>query len=215
MTLFGKVIKTQLEENYTEVNTHDDRKKFNQAISGNVVNKHKLERIKNKAVRYEKTGHNMTEKQINVSKIRMQQLVQNFFVDDFDIQAAGKKEFVSCKQVKNQKRYLLGCELQDILPNIEKYTWNFHEAGHGKGVGATCERTADQEIATEGDITNLNEFATVIREKCPGIIMDAIEECETGQMNTIIIDESSEMVAFKGTLLVHEVTGIIFPTILQ
>lgn len=492
--LFGEVIKTQLEENYTKLKTHEERNKFKQVISGNLVDKYKLWRIKNKAVTYKKTGHNLTNKKINKSKIIIQGLVQKFFEDDSNSrQAAGKKEFVSRKQVKKQKRYLLdtmknlhkkflkttpcvisyslftrlrpfwvvpptlsnretcsctihenmdlqlaalkkanilttvsnhqnmlellccdryserclertcdnccsktltytefdnskpilikqwvskkesitdlktkkerfvmkckretqemsprnaitklendmvkffrhsfnilhqynaikqlkeslsetdvivhmdfsenfctkynqeiqsfhfggsrtqislhtvvvylknsvvshctistnlshnagaiwahlkpvlaslpsnienihflsdgpvtqyrnksmfyvlGCKLQDILPNIIKYTWNFHEAGHGKGapdgVGATCKRIADQVIATGGDITNLNEFATVIRERCPGIKMDVIEECEIEQMNTIINDKSSEMVAFKGTLLVHQVTG--------
>ncbi|KAF5294683.1 hypothetical protein FQA39_LY02815 [Lamprigera yunnana] len=65
----------------------------------------------------------------------------------------------------------------------------------------------DQVIATGGDITNLNEFATVISERCPGIKVDVIEGYEIDQMNTIINDKSSEMVAFKGTLLVHQVTG--------
>lgn len=62
-------------------------------------------------------------------------------------------------------------------------------------------------IATGGDITNLNEFATVIRERCPGIKMDMIEDCEIEPMKTIINDKSSEMVASKGKLLVHQMTG--------
>lgn len=107
--------------------------------------------------------------------------------------------------------YVLCCKLQDMIPNIISYTWNFHEAGHGKGapdgVGATCKRTADQVIATGGDITNLKDFATVIRERCPGIKVDVIESSEIEQFNTFINDKSSEMVAFKGTLLVHQVTG--------
>lgn len=107
--------------------------------------------------------------------------------------------------------YVLGCELQNMYPNIVQYTWNFHEAGHGKGapdgVGATCKRTADQVIATGGDITNLKEFASVICERCPGIKVNVIEGCEIEQMNTWINDKSSQMVTFKGTLLVHQVTG--------
>ncbi|KAF5303119.1 hypothetical protein FQA39_LY10126 [Lamprigera yunnana] len=58
-----------------------------------------------------------------------------------------------------------------------------------------------------GDITNLNEFATVIGERCPGIKVDVIEGYEIEQMNTIINDKSSEMIAFKGIILVHQVTG--------
>lgn len=46
----------------------------------------------------------------------MQGLVQNFFEDDSNSrQAAGKKEFVSRKRVKKQKRYLL-----DTKKNLHK-----------------------------------------------------------------------------------------------
>lgn len=82
--------------------------------------------------------------------------------------------------------YVLAFKLNDMYPNFMRYTWNFHEAGHEKGapdgVGATWKRNADQVIATGGDITNLIEFATVVREKCPGIIVDVIEGCEIQQM---------------------------------
>ncbi|KAF9407697.1 hypothetical protein HW555_012370 [Spodoptera exigua] len=114
--LFGEVIKTQLEENYTKLKTHEERKKFKQVISGNLVDKYKLWRIKNKAVTYKKTGHNLTNKKINKSKTIIQGLVQKFFEDDSNSrQAAGKKEFVSRKQVKKQKRYLL-----DTMKNLHK-----------------------------------------------------------------------------------------------
>lgn len=77
--------------------------------------------------------------------------------------------------------YVLGCKLQDMYPNVIKYTWNYHEAGHGKGapdgVGATCKRTADQLIA-KGDITNLKKFVSVIRQRCPGIRAAVVESSE-------------------------------------
>ncbi|KAF5295077.1 hypothetical protein FQA39_LY13228 [Lamprigera yunnana] len=63
--LFGEVIKIELEENYTKLKTHEESKKFNQGISGNLVDKYKLWRIKNKAVTYKKTGHNVTNKKSN------------------------------------------------------------------------------------------------------------------------------------------------------
>lgn len=89
--------------------------------------------------------------------------------------------------------YVLGCKLQDMYPNIVQYSWNFHKAGHGKrapdGVGAACKRTADQVIASEGDTTNLTEFASVIHERCPGIKVTVIEGCDIEQMNTLIILE--------------------------
>lgn len=95
--------------------------------------------------------------------------------------------------------YVLGCELSQMYPNILRYTWNYHEAGHGKGapdgVGATCKRTADQVIATGGDITDLKEFVAVIRERCHGIRAYVIEGHKIEQMNSIIYKQSSKFVA--------------------
>ncbi|KAF5278586.1 hypothetical protein FQA39_LY00628 [Lamprigera yunnana] len=93
--LFREVIKIQLEENYTKLKTHEERKKFNQEDDSN------------------------------------------------SREAAGKKE----QQIKG------------------------------------------------------------LLQECPGIKVDVIELYEIVQMNTNINDKSSEMVAFKGTLLVHQVTG--------
>ncbi|KAG5869044.1 hypothetical protein JTB14_034659 [Gonioctena quinquepunctata] len=44
--LFGEVIKIQLEENYTKIKSHEDKRKFKQAISGNVVDKYKKKKKK-------------------------------------------------------------------------------------------------------------------------------------------------------------------------
>ncbi|KAG5877761.1 hypothetical protein JTB14_033588 [Gonioctena quinquepunctata] len=161
--LFGEVIKIQLEENYIKIKSHEDKRKFKQ---------------------------------------------ENDF---YSRQAAGKKEFVTLKQIKEQKRYLqdtmenlhekflktipfkMGYSLftrlrpfwvVDMYPNIVQYSWNFHEAGHGKGapdgIGATSKRTADQVIASGGDITNLTEFASVIRERCPDSEDDDIPQSTYG-----------------------------------
>ena len=44
------------------------------------------------------------------------------------------------------------------------FSWNYPEAGHRKrapdGVGATCERIADQVFAQKGDTMNLHELMT-------------------------------------------------------
>lgn len=110
--------------------------------------------------------------------------------------------------------YMLGCELTKRYPNIITFTWNYHEAGHGKGapdgVGATCKRTADQVIARGGDVTDLKDFAAVVRERCPSIQVNVIDECEIDSMNALIETNSHKSVAFKGTLSVHQVTGSAF-----
>lgn len=84
------------------------KKKFKQAVSGNVVDKYKLWRIQNKAVT-KKTGHNLPTKKIIINgKVKVQSLVQKFLEDDSNSrEAAEKKEFVARKQIKKQKSYLL------------------------------------------------------------------------------------------------------------
>lgn len=50
---------------------------------------------------------------------------------------------------------LLATMLGDFYPNLENFTWNVHEAGHGKGatdgVGATWKITADRLVASGTD----------------------------------------------------------------
>ncbi|VEN45539.1 unnamed protein product, partial [Callosobruchus maculatus] len=110
--------------------------------------------------------------------------------------------------------YVLGCKLEKMYPNVSRYSWNYHEAGHGKGapdgVGATCKRTADEVIARGGDIANLEQFAAVVRERCPSIYVSVTDEQEIEKMNAMINEDSSKLVAFKGTLSVHQVTGSVY-----
>ncbi|KAI8420458.1 hypothetical protein MSG28_008946 [Choristoneura fumiferana] len=110
--------------------------------------------------------------------------------------------------------YILGCRIQDFYPLALKYSWNFHEAGHGKGapdgVGATCKRSADQVIAQKGDITNLLDFVGVLREKCPGIKISVIEDADIERVSKMIKENENKQKPFKGTLLVHQVRGNIF-----
>lgn len=113
--LFGEVIKIQLEDNYSKIKNHDEKPMFKQAVSGKVVDKYKLWRIQNKALTYKKTGRNQTKKTTK-AKMKVQELVWEFLEDDANsCQASGKKEFVSYKQMKKQKKYL-----NDTLKNLHE-----------------------------------------------------------------------------------------------
>lgn len=110
--------------------------------------------------------------------------------------------------------YVLACRLKEMLSRIQNFSWNYHEAGHGKGapdgVGATCKRAADQVIAAGGDISNLNEFCKVVRERCPAINTVVIEDQEIDDTDKLLNENASDQVPFRGTLLVHQVTGSAF-----
>lgn len=110
--------------------------------------------------------------------------------------------------------YILASKLPERLPNIQKFSWNYSESGHGKGapdgVGATCKRTADSVVAAGGDVDNLETFMTAIQEKCPGIILGTIDHEAIQTMSAEIEREASQAKTFSGTLRVHQVTGNIF-----
>lgn len=110
--------------------------------------------------------------------------------------------------------FILACRLLEFYSNTITFSWNYHEAGHGKGapdgIGATCKRSADQLIAQNRDITNLDEFVHALREKCPGIKIHVIEQAAIEKVDNMIRESERKLVPFKGTLLVHQVSGSIY-----
>lgn len=93
--LFGEVIKIQLEENYSQIKSHEEKKKFKQAISGKIVDKYKLWRIQNKAltyIKYKKAGHNQIKEKATKAKTKVQSLVQEFLEDDANQSSSIRKE---------------------------------------------------------------------------------------------------------------------------
>lgn len=110
--------------------------------------------------------------------------------------------------------FILACKIEELYPNVMTFSWNYHEAGHGKGapdgVGATCKRTADKIIAQKADITNLYMFVDTLRENCPGIKISVIEDADIEKVHSLIKENESDLKCFKGTLLVHQVMGNIY-----
>ncbi|CAF4951139.1 unnamed protein product [Pieris macdunnoughi] len=106
--------------------------------------------------------------------------------------------------------YLL-CKLTETYPNIYDFTWNYHEAGHGKGapdgIGGTCKRTADKIVALGTDIATIDDFATELNKSCPGIKIFVIPEEEIDFQKKIMEDNRPNIKPFTGTLKVHQVRG--------
>lgn len=106
--------------------------------------------------------------------------------------------------------YLL-CKLTETYRNICDFTWNYHEAGHGKGapdgIGATCKRIADKIVALGTDIATINDFATELDKNCPGIQIFVITEKEIDFQKKILEDNKPNIKLFTGTLKVHQVRG--------
>lgn len=114
--------------------------------------------------------------------------------------------------------YIMATKLSEEIPDIENFTWNYTESGHGKGapdgIGATCKRTADFVVNSGGDINNIDQFVKVIRERCLGIICIAIDGKDIQAMVDKVEEEAADQKGFKGTLNVHQVAGVYSSSIL-
>ncbi|KAG5874365.1 hypothetical protein JTB14_002753 [Gonioctena quinquepunctata] len=95
--------------------------------------------------------------------------------------------------------YMLGTRMTELFSNVKYDTEKEHQM-------VWEPRVRKQVIAAGGDITDLEEFVKVIRSRCPGIQAAVIEGSDTKEINKFI-DDQFKLVIFKGTLLVHQVTG--------
>ena len=104
--------------------------------------------------------------------------------------------------------YLLATQLKLVFPRLKYFTWNYCEAGHGKGaadgVGAVVKRTGDRYVAQGHDLADIKTFVSVLQEKCPNILIKEIFEHDITQFDKNIIP--TEIKKFVGTMKVHQVT---------
>ncbi|KAG5880778.1 hypothetical protein JTB14_015287 [Gonioctena quinquepunctata] len=67
--------------------------------------------------------------------------------------------------------HIVSHHLKYFLPDINNFTWNYSEPGHGKGapdgVGGTLKRSADQAVAEGKDVTDLNVLKNVLIQSVP------------------------------------------------
>lgn len=115
-------------------------------------------------------------------------------------------------QYRNKTMFhILASKLHVELPDIQKFSWNFSESGHGKsaadGIGATCKRTADAIVAVGGDIDSLESFIDSVQQRCPAITMFAIDDNAINNMTNDIQKEVKNLKSFNGTLKIHQIKG--------
>lgn len=115
-------------------------------------------------------------------------------------------------QYRNKTMFhILATRLHVEVPNIQKFSWNFSESGHGKsaadGVGATCKRTADAIVAAGGDIDSLESFIESVQQRCPAITMFAIDNDAINNMSNDIQKDAKSLKSFNGTLKIHQIKG--------
>ncbi|CAG4969881.1 unnamed protein product [Parnassius apollo] len=90
-------------------------------------------------------------------------------------------------------------------PNLRRVVWNYSEKGHGKGapdgVGGVLKRTADQIVAQENDIPNIEALISHLKIRCPGVSIEEIVESGILEKELLI---PSDLKEFRGTMAVHQ-----------
>lgn len=115
-------------------------------------------------------------------------------------------------QYRNKKMFsFLANHVQEYFPGVELVTWNYHEAGHGKGapdgIGGVCKRTADRAVAHGRDVSSFKELVQVLKDNCPGVTFFEISIADVEKFATVI--NESKILPFRGTMKVHQVTSLV------
>lgn len=96
-------------------------------------------------------------------------------------------------------------KLHQTFRDLQQATWNYHEAGHGKGapdkIGAVVKRTADQTVAQGKDVVDIETFVQVLCSSTQ-IEICVIESSEIKAMSLLV---PQSLKPFKGTMEVHQI----------
>nr|CAH7730600.1 unnamed protein product [Callosobruchus chinensis] len=114
-------------------------------------------------------------------------------------------------QYRNKQMFsFITNQLMEHFPKVKRISWNYHEAGHGKGapdgIGGVCKRTADRVVAQGKDIPKFESLVNVLKEACPGIYFYVINSTDIETYSSII--SKQKLLAFEGTLKVHQIVPI-------
>src|SRR6476469_1973897 len=79
-----------------------------------------------------------------------------------------------------------------MCPNVKNVTWNYSEAGHGKGpmdgVGGVLKRTADRHVCFGNDVANVSDFVAVLQKRTSVLITEITVE-SVADMKQILPDK--------------------------
>lgn len=96
-----------------------------------------------------------------------------------------------------------------FLP-LKSVTWNFSEAGHGKGapdgIGGTVKRTADRLVAMGDSIPNFAKFVELMKKSFDNITLHTISKEAISKKEQILDEDTTVVQPFKGTMKVHQLS---------
>ncbi|CAG9818887.1 unnamed protein product [Phaedon cochleariae] len=115
-------------------------------------------------------------------------------------------------QYRNKTMFSFLCNnLKHFFPGVRKFSWNYHESGHGGGapdeIGGVCKRTADR-IGSQGqDVSNFNTLVDILQKNCAGVRFFQISANEIENFTSTI--DTGNKLQFPGTIKIHQVVGSI------
>lgn len=110
-------------------------------------------------------------------------------------------------QYRNKTMFhIISQHCREIMTGLSCMTWNYSEAGHGKGapdgIGGTLKRIADQAVAEGRDIDSFLKLIKILEDRCKGVKLFTVPHNNIEEFENKI---SPITEAFKGTLKVHQV----------
>lgn len=109
-------------------------------------------------------------------------------------------------QYRNRKMfYLVSQYLPDYYPQIDQITYNFSEAGHGKGpadgIGGSLKKSADDEVKYGHDIPDFETLVSTLRTRVEAVHIDVVTKEEIENMDSVL---PPQLKTFVGTMKVHQ-----------
>ncbi|KAJ8892664.1 hypothetical protein PR048_005245 [Dryococelus australis] len=91
---------------------------------------------------------------------------------------------------------------RDMFLNVKHFTWNYHEAGHGKGapygLWGTSKRIVDNLVSQGKDIPDVATLISALKENIGKIIIEEVTKDGIDQMKQIY--NFNDIKAFIGTM---------------
>lgn len=97
-------------------------------------------------------------------------------------------------------------QIKNDFEYISRITWNYTEAGHGKGapdgVGAVLKRTADRLVNFGRDVGDFESFCEIIKDNVESVVIKIVNEETIKQKENLL---PKNLKPFRGTLSIHQV----------
>ena len=125
----------------------------------------------------------------------------NPFIDTIHFQSDSPSS-----QYRNKYIFYIISVLCKDFPQLKAITWNYSEAGHGKGapdgIGGVLKRTADNLVTFGQDVSTFDQFIDIVKQNVETIRIMTITEDEVLAKEALL---PKNLKPFQGTLNVHQV----------